>query len=343
MFNGKHRSIYSRLIDLGYTHDDIMGANSPGRAGNRSAHLSVIEPDGQDPIVGVRYTGDYRAEEEYGMGEIADGLADNQDSVLIDETHLGLLFTIINRSVKGHYGVSKGGYYENEDLARERVNALEHAAWVLNYGLSAEGEGRYQVKYEGTRLNKPLDQFTVPELKAAARHEGIEGKLPTRKADLFSLVRKNRSENDKNLVVPANFHSGRVLGIVAPPGIVADTLRMLHEAAGAKSLMAGGISNPFGRGLVFFDARDRGKALIKAIDAAEKLHRKRMKDVEPAEKALNAAPGALLFVGNPKERDGQVTYWLNYAPRNSKQIFGYFTIEQLLHIAAGDLSEAYRD
>lgn len=337
IFKGKHESVYARLIAKGYTREDILAAHSDGyhESHLRSAHLAVIEPEGQDPIVGVRYTGDYRAEEEYGSAGITETLPDNQDSVAIEETPLGLLFTVINRGE--HYGLYRGDYGD-EQFARQREKALEFAEREINYRLGADGEGRYTVKYEGLRLNKSLSRFTVPELKAAARHEGIEGTLPRRKDDLLALVRENRQKAEKNHVVPGNFHSGSVLGIVAPAGIVADTLRMLYEAAQAKSLTMGGIANPFARGMVFFDDRDKGKALVKSIRDTQRQYDRWMKDVAPVEKSFKGANGYLYAISQPQEREGQVVYWLNYAPRDHKQIFGYFTIAELAQIAAGDYS-----
>ena len=75
-------SLYSMLLKIGHTHESIMNAAAQfSRSGTRSMGLVVVsQPVGvggiTDPLVGVGYRLDYRAEEEWGSESLVKALCD---------------------------------------------------------------------------------------------------------------------------------------------------------------------------------------------------------------------------------------------------------------------------
>lgn len=302
-------TVYHQLLAQGFTPDDIA-AEVDSYPGTRRIGLALSAQDGSDlPLVGVAYGGDFRAEEEWGIPEIAKALAAEE---------AGRTFT----------GERDGVWY----LGLRADRGMD--SW--------RGEERDQ-EVAATALRRSADEarsehwrdrwLKVAELRTGLREAGVAGPLPRTKAELQQLfathVRKQHAFSNVG-----EFHQGDILILVPARPVITATLRILADAG--KHLRMGGSSSPFGTGATIYDQRDLTNESVETARAYQEYARIQNRKADPVRKAL-AAQGQLWALSRPTRRDGVDRFWLNYSPHGHKQVSGWFTLVELQdRLASGD-------
>lgn len=295
-------TVYHQLLTAGFTPEQIL-AEEDSSPGTRRIGLAISSQDGSDiPLVGVSYGGDFRSEEETGIPEIA--------AALKDGTHKDRVFT----------GAIDGVWYMGLHADRG-LNAWRTEERLLERTTTALRRSR-----EGALGEHWRDRWLkVAELRALIRDAGIEGALPRTKAELQHIV-ATQVRKQHSLSNIGEFHYGDTLIMIPARPVITAVLRILAESG--NHLRMGGSSSPFGRGATIYDERDLTGDTVEAARAHEAYSRRMNRKAEPTRDALRRK-GSLFFLGNPGRRGGRDTFWLNYSPRDHKQVFGYFTLGEL--------------
>lgn len=273
---------------------------------------AVDTPDGE-PILGLSYACDFRAEEEYGLGDLRKaltGIDDRRFQMLPEAKDRVATFSDVNGLVVSTMDLDKSEFKWGEEVVPDpygyRASTRPDYATAFADHLSSVQGSEYISSWE-----------TIPELKERAKALGLT-KLPTKKADLYDLVvitQAERGEKKDPDNWPGWFHYGRQLVLRAEgDGPTARVLKHLAEAAQAGTLGIGGKvgSNPFGAGLFLYDTRDETKGLKAEVDAQHRWHAKQMKRLAKTEKLLKKQGFHWGFLGNPREdENGVVRYWVN--------------------------------
>lgn len=289
---------------------------------------TLIEtPDG-DPIIGLSYQTDYKAEEEWGVADLRKAIT-GPDPIRFAQTPEGAecirFFSDCNGMV-----LSTGPRTDAE------------LAWGDPVG--EFGDTRYRGDYEFALFRiAGIDRWTtVPELRAKAKELGVKP-LPSRKEDLIAAItgRLSATGDSAGLVAPAWFQSGNDLVIRADgDGPAARVVAKLVAAARAGRLGIGDGSGPFHSGLVLFDAADMTPGQITEITEQHRWHAERMAELEPVKQELLDRGYRFYFLGNPKlirrkgDSEERLYYWLNaMSSRNAdgsySQPSGWFTLDEL--------------
>lgn len=259
-------TIYERLLGLGYSHEQMVEAQAKYSSPRRFSLVMSI-PEDETPIVGTGYTCDYRAEEEWGIADLQKsfGLKDHDYTM----THVGRdhwatfegIPSLILSTKWGLEPVATWGHdidRKNGDVALHGSKDTDGQRWG-SYDLFFESDLAYAQEFDR------LDEWkTMDEIRAAAKEAGITGPFPRKKADLLSMVRSHPlyvAQAKSPNVWPGWFNDGKTLVLRADRGIVADTLKMLAEAAENETLSFGGGSQVFGSGLSLYDGMDVGPKL----------------------------------------------------------------------------------
>ncbi|SDH33623.1 hypothetical protein [Microbacterium sp. 77mftsu3.1] len=306
-------TVYHQLLALGFTPEDIA-AEHDQYAHNRRISLSLAGQEGSDlPLVGVSYGGDFRAEEEWGIPEIAKALrAEEQDRVFSGERD-GVWFL----GLRADRGIRR--WQPDERDYRVIETALRRS--------------REEARDEHWR-----DRFLkVAELRQGLRDAGVTGPLPRTKVELQALFAE-RVREQHPLSNIGEFHNGDVLIMVPARPVITAVLRIL--AGSGKHLRMGGSASPFDRGATIYDERDLTNETVEASLTHAAYARKQNRKAEPIRKAL-AAKGYLFALSSPNRRDGVDRFWLNYSPHGHKQVSGWFTLVELQErVASGDWSRS---
>lgn len=299
--NAHRKSTLFATLRKQFSEDEILSATASGADLRSIALVSIAQEGTGEPLLGVQYGGDFRAEEEWGMRFISEALSDG--------------------SATSQAGIFEGQYYLAFQGARG-ANRLDSR--VLTEALHR----RQKPPYYAGRLRD--ERMTVPELRAALKDAGVEQKLPRTKRELHRLyVRIVRNVPDG--VDVGEFHYGDWLVMMAHDPVLQVALQSLSERF--ETLSAGGGTTPFGRSLTFFDERDLTAETVEALRRHERFATEAMPQVSDVRERLKAN-GSLYFLGHPRLGDSsEVTYWLNYAPRGHKQVYGWLTLSQLEEIA----------
>lgn len=299
----------------------------------RSAVGYTEQPDG-DPIVGLHYACDFRAEEEYGTSELRDAItssdprryvmtkAARRHVALFSDVNGFVLSTRILDNQEPKWGDHLTKLYATSD--REP----EYAAWFRS-AISAS-----------SKLLGSFPRQTVKELREIAKSIGVTP-LPSKRADLISAIQAVELKDPSHAPTewPAWFHYGRELVLRADSGPVAIVIERLRAAAQNGTLAIGNGSQAFGSGLFLYDAADETPGLVKQREAAHDWYDARMAELAPVKKDLEANVLGFYALGNPTVLDSgdgagkQVRYWMNSHSTSlaydKRQIFGWFTLEQL--------------
>lgn len=315
---------------------------------------TVDTPDGE-PILGLSYSCDFRAEEEYGVGDLRKALTGTDErrfQMLPKALSKVATFSDVNGLVVSTRDLDKSEFLWGEDVVPGP------------YGYHAETSPDYVNSFTdrlaGIQGSEYISSWEkISELKARAKTLGLT-KLPTKKADLYDLVVATQAAQGKKKYPedwPGWFHYGRQLVLRADgDGPTARVLKHLADAARSGTLGIGGKvgSNPFGSGLFLYDTRDETKGLKDEVDARHRWYNKQMKRLEKTEKMLKKQGFHWDFLGNPREdEEGIVRYWVNnlgevqnswQGERNpdfdpetkallnqlyNKIVYGWFTLEEL--------------
>jgi len=327
-------SIYSKLLDLGYTDADITSAAEQWQkeSGPRRFGLVMLDQADGDPVVGVSYMNDYRAEEEWGVTDLRKALHGedkwNQKQVCGAENHIG-------RFSGGHSLIlTKLAYRDLDAVLPTQVEAGDYGfmqpgydSWYRSSIASARGLPSAWL---------PWAWKTVVQLRAIAVAAGVDKPARTKDALIAQIQFTEVPETPD--IWPGWFHFGNVLILKAERGIMADVLDLLYRAGrapkkggGSLALGSGGFG-PFSSGMSLFDSADLGAVYLKERAATEKWTKQQEKALEPVAKELKADGFGYYFLGNPTEQKGAVKYWLNshgLKQLGGKQAFGWYTLEEL--------------
>lgn len=313
-------TLYRSLLNKGFTEDDIEVALNTEVA-QRSFGLGTLQSDeGADPVLGIVYSGDYKHEEESGAASIADNLSnfENQDNLFAEVTH--------DSGERVFAAVAKTLF--QDDAARSVSEALS----------------RHRNPYNSTFH---LWRRTVAELRADLKAAGVKP-LPRKRDDIeLAYLEHVDGKRVKRTETVGEFQMGKLLALVTDEPILIASLEHLAESAKSNALSLGSSSNPFSRGVLFFDVRDVPNATVHETYEAEQWHQDRMAEAADAIQELEES-GSLYairpshftgeVIGRPHSENGGVFYFVNYSPRRGKQLHGWMSIDDLHKIAAGEIT-----
>jgi hypothetical protein len=293
-------------------------------------------------IAGLAYRTDYRAEEEWGIGDLRKAItSDNPRRFCMTRTassHIvlftdvtGLVFDTAKSGVPGtlRWGDPIGDpwykstqYADDFDLRCDGVQGKESLRW------KKQKELREIARDLGV---KPLPR-TNDALRAAIRsHPGWVGSQPN--------------------CWPAWFSTGKQLVLRADRGLAQQILGYLIEAIETGTLGIGSGSGLFSTGLFFYDTRDETPEMIKIREAEFDWHDEQMRKLQPVMDELKRRGHDWFFLGKPRqggwkradqEENDEVRYWLNgcgsslnsvvtkTAARSYPQPYGWYTLQELL-------------
>lgn len=314
---GKNTVIH-QLYREGITDDDLKKVMEL-KLNSREAGIGYLSSsEGSDMIVGVTYTGDHRAEEEYGLTYISKSLKEGtfkKDDVRFFE-----------KDGKGYLLIKGERAYDFEESAERSLKTAD-----TRFSKYANYDERSKLYF--------LDRKSVAQLRS--EFKGKIKPLPTKKNDLINAVLDLDRPKDFIKHPQGEFHSGRALAIVSDNPAMIATMRHAKEAHDNGSLRVGSSSNPSSNGVVFYDERDISREdkinLIKSEEAT-KVAVDYFSETEKKLKENGRVYAAFPNVGPELKDVRDSKYWLNYSSKNHKLIFGWFNKEELDKIANGDFS-----
>ena len=286
-------------------------------------------PDGE-PIVGLVYQTDYRAEEEYGVRDLRKAITgdDPRNFQMTDEA-------------KEHVAFFDG--VRGMVLSTRRLPE-SHVKWGYEVGDPEKKIGRsfadnYESFYDsslpysqGVEAGRNLSWKQVTELRQIAKDLGIKP-LPSRKRDLVNAISTApnlKRENPERW--PGYFHYGNEMVFRAEgDGATAKVLEKLMDAAKHGTLGIGDASGPFSSGMFFYDTRDETPGLVDQREAGFDWYDEKMTELKPVADKLKEKGHNWFFLGKPHEINGEIKYWLNGSsgPGYNKQPFGWYTLAEL--------------
>lgn len=273
-------------------------------------------PDG-DPVVGLTYTCDFRAEEEYGIRDLVKAITgDNERNFHMTEDgarHVGW-FNDVNGLILSVRPLAKQEFSWGEQLR-------ESDAWQDDNERPVYAkEFAHRVGYV-QQIEPKVDRWmTIAELKEVATTLGLS-KLPRKKDDLYAVVAEacraqGKVENPNSW--PTWFEDGKTMVFRADGDEpAAKVLRRLVKAAQDGYLAIGnGSNNPYSRGLMFFDARDETDGLHQQVAEQFAWYDEQMAKLQPYLDELAMHGYVWYFAGNPRvldRGDGEkkLRFWLN--------------------------------
>lgn len=331
------------LAELGLTREQLDGFDQHHSSPRSFQMISVETPDG-DPIVGLQYSCDYRAEEESGMGKLRKKITGE------DERNFGM-----TEEAAPYVAWFSDG--NGLILSTERLDGNE---FVWGEEIESRGWGSSNADYanfwKGQMTWRVLQEAgvdyhaTIPQLRAKAKELGIKP-LPAKRDELFDALIETlataapREENDPGQW-PGWFHYGNLLVLRATDDSpTARVLRRLVRAAkdGTLGIGGSGSGNPFARGFFLYETRDETEGMNEQIDAAFAYHAEKMAAAQPAADFLNSIGLRAYFLGNPRpstgkgrvrfpdEPENDTCYWVNglrpqgysySAPAELREAFG---------------------
>lgn len=292
--------------------------------------ITIDTPDG--PVRGLTYIADFRAEEEYGSGELRRAFTAASDPASFshriaaldpgfrpsgnrrqaDFVEVGQDYVALN--------ILPGARGQDRQIDQARTHIRTQAPWVR--------EDAQRWRYE---------RMTVAKLHQVAAEREISIPPRTRKAELVDLISAATAVQRPN-IHPAWFHYGDVL--VLPRGTddeFGEMVEKMIDAASTGNLIVGGVGrSTFGRGLSLLDGRDLGDTTREQIIDDHLVYLDRMAELEPVKDELTRRGFRWYFLGNPSvlnTGDGTtcVRYWLNgMGGYGRPQPYGWYTVEELL-------------
>ncbi|MFS0885281.1 hypothetical protein [Aeromicrobium sp. 179-A 4D2 NHS] len=323
-------TVYQRLLALGHTREDIDAAAAEGerKRANRKIYLTVNKQNGTDePVIGVTYTGDYRAEEEWGLAAISEkfnGSTVNQSDIV----------SVVTYGAHPYFVIEAKKAWDFLDTLADRVDtaasrAISEAEWYDGY-------------FRDYRKS-------VADLRAELK--GIVTPLPRKRADLLTALRVHVHGLPERVSV-GEFHRGDFLVMAPADRLLTDALALLFEATETNNLRFGGSSNPFSRAVSFFDDRDLTPETVESIRASQHYNDTQMNFIADVKDQLEAkgrlyamSPGRLA----PGDRPMGDYWFINYYPTVNKAadtrygVSGWMSRDELLHGLATDWADFMRD
>ena len=326
---------YRALLDAGQDHvlDSISEPHS------RQVSIAAMElQDGEiDPIVGLHYSCDFKAEEEWGQAALREKFSTGSgpDTTYGRLERMSPNFTGASHPQSSLIHVSDTQWVLMTDPLERRPLTGERN---LLYALSQQ---RRMLVPGAPRLDG-LERHTVPELRAMARDEGLRVTTQMRKPALIKILMEHLTPKEA-LTLPGWFQDGRHLVLPRGHGAFRIVTDRLIAAAERGSLAVGGSGlAAFGAGVSLFDFDDMPAEEVKKIYEARVWRADRMAELEPVIETLSKRGHKWYFLGDPRmiskttTLDGaQVRYWLNgqsYRLPNGKsaQPYGWYSLKELL-------------
>lgn len=326
----------------------------------QAASLALADtPDGE-PMLVLSYRCDFKAEEEWGAGELVKAFTAAADPVNFFRRQLEL--------DNGGSPVSAVELHQSQLLVRtERLIGFATSPWYVNNPEAHErrlkslqvlesGRGglwEYERRYRWSKAD---------ELRALAKKRGVKAPSKLRKDELVTaLARLDMPAAGEVTAAAGEFNDGRVLAFERGNGLFGEVLEALADAAEAGELgvTAGGV---FGQGISFFDCRDLGPKLRAELAEKREFARRALAELEPVAELVKAGPMAVggftntayHFLGHPRfdSERGEVVYWLNgnsvrFGNGRSVQPRGWYTLAELrggvyMERAAEEADEHFR-
>jgi hypothetical protein len=310
---------YAQLQKEGFSDEDIEEITSLKLRLRESGIGYLDTSEGEDRVLGVVYTGDYRYEEEQGLADIAKSLESGElapDQIKYEEVNGRGVLSIIN--ISKNYRIQES-YERNKKIALKSLD---------NYTPSEQFNDRLT-----------LSMKKVPELQTLFKNP--PAKMPRRKSEIIDALLREKYPNTGAKHPQGEFHDGRVLSIASKNPVMKSMLKKAKAAHDSGNLRVGSSSNPYGRGVLFYDQRDisrKGRERVIRDEEASKAAREYISKTSENLKK-NGYLYAIKSNANADTKDIRDSeYFVNYSPQGQKQLFGWFKKDDLEKIARGDLS-----
>lgn len=318
-------SIYSSLRQANLL--DSLPSSDIGTGATRTVSIAVLDtPDGEDPLVGLSYTCDFRSEEETGAGQFrntftATAAADSFIAQMRDTAHASATTQTDLVSDHGNVVVLSTSTYGPTDhqLDQARAHLTEAEAWA-----------------QGVKAAWTFERERADTLRQMVKHLGLTVPARATKKTMAQALAAAQTPTTPHQHA-AWFHYGDALILPRHDGAYGLVVDRLIDAAHHGTLIVGGIGRAaFGTGLTLFDSRDLGPQSRADILETTRLYNERMDDLKPVATHLKTRGHSWYFLGNPtvltrrESQDPQVHYWLNGASRRGEtQPYGWYTLDEL--------------
>lgn len=297
-----------------------------------------------DPLVGVAWMTNYKAEEEFAARDLLSGLtgpnirnftlttqARNQVAVIedIDDTNGEAIALVLSVT---------------PDTFSAEADRVARTSWGQSWGrwASFDRPASYPEEFK-TRLTHAqglpwdLSWKPVSQLRDMAKEVGVRP-LPSRKQQLVEAIVSSPAfaeSAQRPHTWPAVMDQWKTLVLRADHGPVALVLKRLAEAADAGRLGIGSGSGPFCTGVFLYDTADEHPELVAKRESDLDYYEAQMAKVSHVEAALKERGYTVYFLGNPcrinprgRFEEPQDVFWLNaYHGRTS--VAGYYTLDEL--------------
>lgn len=306
----------------------------------RQAGIIVVDNLGGDPLVGITYRADHRAEEESGTGDLRRAFHERAHPsafIPVEEAKSSeVVAKIKERPVQRRSNpdsVQADLLFLSEEMVGFRVRQFNFShEYDLGEAKRALSDG--EAYANGVSVPSSCEPRAVLVEKAKALGIPIKNR---NRADLSAEIYRVMMEAaPESTVHPGWFRSGTILVLPRTKDTFGAVLEGLIEAAQAGFLTFGlGGFGPFGSGLSMFDERDLSEASRQNIIEQGQQYRERMEALVPYAGLVRHRLGGFFFLGNPRTNaDGEVTYWLNghtttLSNGQRAQPFGWYTLKDL--------------
>jgi len=301
---------------------------------NREAGIGFLRSeDSDDKVIGLTYSADFKAEEEWGLAAISKRLSNGEskpeDITYLEKDGKGVLVIA---------GEDRSHGYRSDERKEERIEtALER---FKNYR-----------SYDDMKSSWKYNRMKVSELR-----EMLKGKvkpLPTKRDDLVNAAVKLEKGEQKDSIKPpqGEFQRGDFLAIVSDNPAMIATMKKVKDSNDNGTLRLGSSNNPFSNGALFYDERDVSRK-SKEQEVRSNVAKKAADEyIEPTRTKLNTN-GNLYALSSNADSDikdvRESKFFINYSPKanlkNGKhQIFGWFDKDDLEKIANEDFSPYYEN
>lgn len=285
-------------------------------------------PDG--PVVGAAYRCDYRAEEEYGVGDLRRALR-GEDPRNVDPlpaaADLVRAFSDVCGVVVATRPLPETVEWGDGRLGYSRGDHAAHFDHSLPYAQGADTS---------------LGWKSMAELRSLAAADDLPRPWARTKAALATQLAVHRGVENPDQW-PGWFYDGRHLVLRADHGIAAEVMEHLSAAARRNTLTLAPDSGPFHTGVFLCDASNIGAATRAELVKRWDTHDAQMATIDGVPEALRAGGVRVWFLGNPwVDPERGLVFFINCSPPQGKQVSGWFTGAELTveHLNAEGLARA---
>jgi len=316
-------TLYHELLADGITEAELDSRFSED-PGHRHAGISYIANPSGSKAVGISYSGDFKSEEETGISHISKALKAGElgpNDVQVYEKGDYTVFAV--RGERAYGWEDEGDRNLKDRVEKEALSRYEN--WSSN--------ANWDLKWK-------LRNLGGDELKA--RLTGKVKPMPKTKAAMINKIIELEGEASERHPAIGEFQTGQALVVVTKDPLEAKLMKKMKASHEAGYLRVGGSSNPFSNGNLFYDERDLTREFKTDLVKSEEANKYAKAYVSDTRAKLGESGHVYAVSPDVQEPDGDIRnsrFWLNYSPKNGKQIFGWFNKTQLERIASGDLSD----